>query len=311
MMKTKQVAVIGATGQIGTPLTRNLLTEGHSVRILTRSKSSGNASALGEFEKAGAQIIVCPAMDDASSVAAAIEGSDTLIASVPGSETIIKELEPVWLEAALQAGVERFVPTEFGCHTRNVGVGAGVLFDYKKELHEKIFESGIGWTFFYNGGIFDYFLPNLRFFEEITTFGDLDLPIYTHQIDDIGRLAALALIDDRTLNRCVQVDYNSITQREMLAVLEKSWPDSPFIFKHYSSAYITKMKDHAGDEISAKKGAETDQERWGINNVIYVLGKLAAFTDETIRTSELYPDFQCTTPETALADRDFVFEQAE
>ena len=39
-----------------------------------------------------------------------------------------------------------------------------------------LFESGIGWTLYYNGGIFDYFLPNLRFFRKITTFGDLDLP---------------------------------------------------------------------------------------------------------------------------------------
>ncbi|YCM47006.1 aromatic alcohol reductase (plasmid) [Verrucomicrobiaceae bacterium 227] len=309
-MNKKQVTIIGATGQIGTPLTRNLLTGGHTVRILTRSKTLSNKNALEEFETMGAEVVICPEMDHASTVAAAIKGSDTLIAAVPGSRKIIEELEPVWLEAALQAGVERFVPTEFGCHTRAVDVGDGVLFDYKKKLHDKIFASGIGWTFFYNGGIFDYFLPNLRFFEEITTFGDLDLPVYTHDIGDIGRLAALALTDDRTLNRCVQMDFNSITQREMLALVGKFWPDEPLIFKHYSSAYITKMRNLAGDEVTAKKGAETDQERWGINNVIYVLGKLAAFTDETLRASQLYPDFQCIKPGTALADRKFVFEQS-
>ena len=306
-MTSKHVAIIGATGQVGTPLTRNLLAGGHRVRVIVRARSSKNEGLLGEYEQAGAEIAVCPEMGDATKVASVLGGCDTLIASVPASPEVIK-LEEVWLEAALKAGIERFVPNEFGAHTRAIEYGDGVIFDNKKRLHEKIFASEIGWTFFYNGGIFDYLLPNLRFFEEITTFGDLDLPIYTHEIEDIGRFAALALTDDRTLNRCVQMDFNSITQREMLALISTYWPKAPLVYKHYSTPYIIKMKDEAGDEVSAKAGAETDRERWGINYVIYVAGKLAAFTDETVRASELYPDFQCAKPEDALRNPEFIFE---
>ncbi|WP_411846471.1 NmrA family NAD(P)-binding protein [Roseibacillus persicicus] len=306
--KTKEIAILGATGQVGTPLTRSLLREGHRVRALVRSRSERNEKLLAEYEEAGAEIRLCPEVDDVSAMARAMEGSETLIASVSATEDVITRLEPIWLQAAVAAGVQRFVPNEFGAHTQNLSYGDGVLFDHKKRLHEKIFESGIGWTFFYNGGIFDYLLPNLRFFEEVTTFGDLDLPIYTHQIEDIGRFAALALTDDRTLNRCVQMDFNHLTQREMLDLVGKFWPEEPLIYKHYSSPYIIKMKSEAGDEVSAKKGAETDQERWGINYVIYVAGKLAAFTDETLRGSELYPDFQCLSPVDALRDPAFFLE---
>jgi uncharacterized protein YbjT (DUF2867 family) len=308
-MKSKYVALIGATGQVGTPLTKNLLVGGHRVRVIIRSRSSKNEGLLGEYERAGAEVVVCPEMNDVTKVAGVLGGCDTLIASVPASPEVIKQ-EEVWLEAALMAGVERFVPNEFGAHTKALAYGDGVIFDNKKRLHKKIFASGIGWTLFYNGGIFDYLLPNLRFFEEITTFGDLDLPIYTHRIEDIGRLAALALTDDRTFNRCVQMDFNSITQRDMLALVEKFWPEAPLVYKHYSTPYIIKMKNEAGDEVSAKAGAETDQERWGINYVIYVAGKLAAFTDDTVRASELYPNFECAKPEDALRDPSFVFESA-
>jgi uncharacterized protein YbjT (DUF2867 family) len=55
-MKSKHVAVIGATGQVGTPLTRNLLTGGHRVRVIVRSRSSKNEGLLGEYERAGAEI---------------------------------------------------------------------------------------------------------------------------------------------------------------------------------------------------------------------------------------------------------------
>lgn len=60
-----------------------------------------------------------------------------------------------------------------------------------------------------SASIFDYFVLNLRFFDKITTFGDLDMPIYTHEIQDIGRCAAMALTDDRTLNKCVKMDWNA------------------------------------------------------------------------------------------------------
>lgn len=307
-MSAKHVSIIGATGQIGTPLTRSLLAGGHRVRAIVRSRSPKNADRLDEYEREGAEISVCPEMDDVSAVAGAISGCDTLIGSVPASQEVVTKLEPVWLEAALKAGVTRFVPNEFGAHTRALEYGDGVIFDNKKRLHAKIFESGIGWTLFYNGGIFDYLLPNLRFFEEVTTFGDLDIPIYTHQIEDIGRFAALALTDDRTLNRCMQMDFNAITQRDMLAAVAANWPDAPLVYKHYSAPYIIKIKDESGDEVSAKAGAETDRERWGINYVIYVAGKLASFTDETVRGSQLYPDFQCAKPEDALRDPKFFFE---
>jgi len=262
-----------------------------------------------EHEKLGAKVVVCADMQNAESVANALKGCDTLVVSVPASKQILQELEPIWLKAAIKAGVERFVPNEFGCHTRGLEIGDGIIFDRKKRFHELLFDSGIGWMLYYNGDIFDYFLPNLRYFRKITTFGNLELPIYTHDIEDIGYIAAHSITDDCTLNKCVQVDYNALTQNDMLALLKKYWPGYPFEYEHFSSDYIIEMKEMAGDGISAKKGAETDKERWGINYVIYVIGKLAAFTDETLRTSELYPDYVCKRPEAALSDPKFVFEQ--
>ncbi|MGR5145709.1 NmrA family NAD(P)-binding protein [Photobacterium alginatilyticum] len=306
-MKKQHVAVIGAAGQVGTPLTRGLLSLGHDVTIITRKMQKD--AKLKAFEELGASVSFCADMHDADIMADILQGVDTLVASVPGSKSIIEQSEPVWLEAALKAGVKRFVPTEFGCHTQALEMGDGEVFDNKKRFHDLLMSTGIGWTLFYNGGIFDYFLPNLRFFRKITTFGELELPIYTHDIDDIGYLAALAVTDERTLNKCVQVDFNALSQHDMLALLKQYWPDYSFEYEHFSSEYITTMKESAGDEVTAKKGSETDKERWGINYAIYVIGKLAAFNEQTLRTSELYPDYVCKRPEEVLNEAKFVFEE--
>lgn len=306
----QRVVIIGAAGQVGTPLTQTLLELGHEVVALTRSRNGSGKEKLDEYEAQGAEIIEIADMLDLQNMTSVLKGADTLVCASPASDTIINQYETVWLEAAVNAGVKRFVPTEFGCHTRSLDYGDGILFDHKKRMHEKIFESGIGWTFIYNGVIFDYCLPNLRFFKQITTFGKMDIPIYTHEITDIGRVAAYAITDECTMNKCVQLDYNALTQTEMLSMLKTNFPDYPFEYEHFTTEFITQARLIVSDEVTGKKGTETDQERWGINNVIYVLDKLAGFTDETLRASQLYPDYQVSkTPAQALADPDFVFEK--
>lgn len=307
-MDKKHVAVIGAAGQVGTPLTKGLLSLGHKVTIIFRARNSQNDARLTEFETLGATLLECPDMKDVNALTKLLRGVDTFVASVPGSKEIIREFEPLWLEAAVKAGVKRFVPTEFGAHTQALEMGDGEIFDQKKRFHDLLINSSLDWTLFYNGGIFDYFLPNLRFFSKITTFGDLDIPIYTHDIEDIGYIAAMAVTDERTVNRCVQLDYNALTQNEMLTQLKQNWPDTPFEYEHFSTEYIIEQKASSGDKITAKKGAETDKERWGINYVIYVIDKLAAFTDQTLPASQLYPDYVCKRPEDALNDAKFIFE---
>lgn len=149
----------------------------------------------------------------------------------------------------------------------------------------------------------------MRFFDKVTTFGDVDLPIYTHELEDIGRVTAMGVTDARTMNKCLQLDFNGLTQKKMGQILKESFPDYRFEFKHYSKEDIIYEKENASDKISAKKGAETDKERWGINYVLYVKGKLASFDDETVRGTALYPDYTCLrTPEKTLRDPTFVFE---
>ncbi len=304
----KQIAIMGASGQVGKHITQNLLESGHSVKIITHRKDCETADLVGGFMLQGAEFVLVEDTSNEEAMVEVLKGYDTFVAAVPGSEKIITQLQPIWLEAAKKAGVKRFIPTEFGAHTRNIEYGDGVLFDYKKDFHKKLFESGLEWTLIYNGIIHDYALPNLRFFEDVTTFGNIELPIYTHSIEDIGKHAALALTDERTINRCVQMDYQSITQADMIDLIKKHWSDEPLVFKHYSTKYIEFMKENSGNDISAKAGAETDKERWGINNVVYVLGKLHAFTDETLKASELWSDIETKSPEESIEDPEFFFE---
>jgi NmrA-like family len=71
--------------------------------------------------------------------------------------TIVAELAPRILQPAVAAGVRRFVPDEFGVHTKGLAYRVGTLFDAKKTFQETLWTSGLEWTLIFTGGIFDYF----------------------------------------------------------------------------------------------------------------------------------------------------------
>ena len=165
------------------------------------------------------------------------------------------------------------------------------------------------WTFIYNGVIFDYMVPNFRMWDKITTFGDVNIELTTHDLGDIVTIAAMAVTDDRTVNKAVQISANKVTQAGMIEKLQKNWPDRITDIDHISSEEIIDKKVNSDpDKISAKGGFEPDQERYGINYVVYVIGKLFGENrSDTLLAQELYPDYKFKTPEEAMKDVAFVF----
>jgi len=305
----QRIAVIGATGQVGMVLSRELARIGHEVIAVSRGPSPSNQYRLDALDALGIQLAFQENLKEVEPLAEILYGCDVAVVALRANAQIVRELGPPILEAACLAKVGRFVPDEFGTHTKALEYGIGTLFDAKKELHEKIFASGLSWTLIFPGGIFDYFLPNLRLFNKITTFGDLDCSFPTHSIEDIGAVSAKAVTDPRTVNKAVQMYANVVTQAQLVEQLKCTWPDYPFETEHIPTETIMYLKDHGDpDRVSAKAGAEPDRERHGINYATYVLCRLACLEDpDTLNANDLYPDYVYKRPEVALADPKFVF----
>jgi uncharacterized protein YbjT (DUF2867 family) len=305
----QRIAVIGATGQVGMALSRELQRLGHAVIAVSRGRSQSNQNKLDALEALGIKPAFQPDLKDVDGLAAILSGCDVAVVALRANVRLVRELEPPILEAARLARVRRFVPDEFGTHTKALEFGVGTLFDAKKEFQERVFASGLEWTLVFPGGIFDYFLPNLRLFERITTFGNLQCAFPTHAIEDIGAIGARIVTDPRTANKAVQMYANVVTQEQLLKELKRIWPDHAFEIEHVSTETILYLKEH-GDpaRVSAKGGSEPDRERHGINYATYVLCRLACLDDpDTLNANDLYPDHVYQKPAEALADPKFVF----
>ena len=148
-MNVKKIAVLGASGQIGFPLAQNLMQLGHEVVAISRARNEANQQKLNALEVTGAALSFCSDFANVEAMSQHLTGCDVLVASTRASEDFINRVEPKLLEAAQMAGVRRFVPNEFGCHTLGLEYGDGILFDYKKRFQEKLFASGMEWMLFY------------------------------------------------------------------------------------------------------------------------------------------------------------------
>lgn len=111
------IAVAGASGNLGVPVLRELLKSvDHifEVVVLTRSSDRGTESflsAAGLSSSRNKPSIVTVEYDDHSGLVRALTGVDVLIATLPGA--VFMKLDPLLLSAAQEAGVRRFIPSQY------------------------------------------------------------------------------------------------------------------------------------------------------------------------------------------------------
>jgi len=282
-----RIVIAGATGFIGAPIAEAALALNHECVVVTRELNDRNRQALEGLRRKGAEIRYSDT-NDIPAMTEVLDGADVVLCAL-GEPAIYGHVEHRILEAAQLAGVSRFVPTEFGLDTLRLPYGVGALFDEKKRFQEALQESAVDFTIIFNGGVFDYFLPNLRFYEAITVFGEShEVPYYTHSREDLGAVTIQASFDPRCRNQYIHLKANRVTQEEVLSKLAEFHPDFDFPKAHVSSAEIL-------DGTHEVKAA------------IWIDGQAGKSDPRSVDAAELFPDYRFKTVDEALADPEFVF----
>lgn len=311
-----KVAIVGATGQLGGAVAKALVeSEGADVVGIIRRRTDANAKAVAALEGLGVTVAEVGSLDDEAAVAAALRdnGCSTVVVTIRATGRTLVPTETHLVNAAVLAGcVKRFVPDEWGVNTAALDGGECPLFDAKRTMQEKVKQSGLDWTLVFTGGFAHYHLPTFHWGSTLNTFGHLDTRFATFHLDDIGALVAKASLDPRTKNKIVQFDNagNMITQAEALSMITRHHPHVSFQTKHTSATDVVTLRDKAmGDpeKITAEFGHEPDADRWGINYVNLVLGRMVAtHLPETVTVTEMWPDYSPRSVEDMMRDKAFV-----
>ena len=123
------VLLAGASGDLGERTARALLQRGAEVRALTRpgAGKSEQLRALGTHP-------VEADYADPGALARACAGADVVVSTVSGVRSVVVDAQTQLLEAAVAAGVPRFVPSDFSADYRRIPPGSNRNFEMRRDF---------------------------------------------------------------------------------------------------------------------------------------------------------------------------------
>ena len=216
----KTFFIVGATGQQGGGVARNLLQQGQRVRVLTR-----NAAKAEALKTKGAEVFVGDVTDRAV-LDSALKGVDGVFAMTTpfeaGMEAEVQQGKTL-ADAAKQANVPHFVFTSVGGADKNSGIPH---FETKWQVEQYIQQLGLPSTILRP----TFFMENFAtFFREGIQQGNLVLPMKPETslqmiaVQNIGEFGATALLDPKKfMGQQIELAGDNLTMPKIAQLLSQS-----------------------------------------------------------------------------------------
>jgi hypothetical protein len=223
MTDIKNVALVGASGNLGPSILDAFLKNGNfNITVISRPESKATFPSSVKVLKID--------QTDSNALTDAFKGQDAAVVTVGAGQLADQQR---YIDAAIAAGVKRFVPSEFGSDLSDPEINKLVpIFQPKLETAKylKSKESDtFSWTSFTTGPFFDWglqvgFLGFDLANKKARIWDDGDVPFSSSNLSLIGQAVAAALSSDYvadTKNKEVYVASHTTTQKDILAELEK------------------------------------------------------------------------------------------
>ncbi|KAJ4393872.1 hypothetical protein N0V93_003088 [Gnomoniopsis smithogilvyi] len=239
----QNVAVVGGTGAIGTPIVQELVDQGFQVSVLTRGSKEGNLPKGVTIKTVN--------YDDEESLKSAVAGQDAVVSTL-GSAALGPQQQKL-ADVAFALGVKRFIPSEFGINTRQLqGLKIGQIVAGKTKLVDDLIKkaeqnSNFTWTGLSNGMFFDYlgFDGNAK---KVTIVDSGNERFQTTTRKTIAKaVASILKHPQETANQYLSIASFQPTQNEILKAAEEL-TGSKWTVAHDNSAELQKI----GEEKLAK-----------------------------------------------------------
>ena len=193
------IAVAGATGDLGFRIAAALVARGANVRALVRHDLSASdaerLSALG-VERVAAD------PSDVADMAAACAGAACVVSALNGLRDVIIDRQVVLLDAAVMAGVPRFIPSDYAADFTATQPGRNRNFDLRREFKVRADAAPIQVTSILNGAFMDMLGEEMPIIQprikRVLCWGSADQPMDFTMKDDVAAFAASAALDPST-----------------------------------------------------------------------------------------------------------------
>ena len=154
----KTIFVLGATGNLGGKITKALLKNGAEVKAIVRLETQ--TEKINELKKLGVKVFQVDTKNK-SEISKHFKGADGVVSALAGLRETVIDSQKIFLDAAIEAGVKRFIPSDYSIDFTNLKEGQNRNLDLRRAFHKHM-EKKFALSQVSNPGPFDHIsCPNL------------------------------------------------------------------------------------------------------------------------------------------------------
>ncbi len=214
------ILVAGGTGNLGRRIVKAAIARGAEVRVIVRNGSE--PEKIEKLTELGAEVITVD-MSDVDELKQACQGASCVVSALSGLHETIVDSQIKLLDAAIAAGVPRFIPSDFSSDFTKLPAGENRNFDLRKEFHQYLDKSPIAATSILNGAFADEILSyNTPLYNvenySVGYWGDRsDWKIDFTTMDNTADYTAAAALDSTT-PKILRIASFQISPNELVSV---------------------------------------------------------------------------------------------
>ena len=218
----RPILIAGGTGNLGELIIKALMKRGAAVRAVTRQETNPEKTA--KLKQLGTEVIPVD-MSNAAELKNACQGVSCVVSALSGLRDVIVDAQTQLLDAAVAAGVSRFIPSDFAADFTRLPEGDNRNFDLRKEFHGILDKLPIAPTSIMNGAfsyILSYNSPLYDFKNHTVAYwgNDPDWKLDFSTMENTASYTAAAAFDSET-PRVLRIASFQVSPRDLAAIGEK------------------------------------------------------------------------------------------
>jgi nucleoside-diphosphate-sugar epimerase len=195
----KIIVVVGATGNLGGKIVDALLAKNAEVRAIVRLETDKNK--IRHLVQKGVKVFQVDT-SIRSEISKHCIGADCVVSALAGLRETIIDAQKIVLDAAVEAKVKRFIPSDYSSDFTNLVVGQNRNLDLRREFHQYLDKAPIKATTIFNGPFMDLLttdMPLIMFKKQrILCWGNPDQIIEFTTTNNIAAFTAEVAMDNDT-----------------------------------------------------------------------------------------------------------------
>jgi uncharacterized protein YbjT (DUF2867 family) len=212
------IVLAGATGNLGTRIAKALVARGARVIALTRTGSA--PAKVDALRTLGVEIALVD-WSRVDELASACAGASCVVSALLGLHDVMVAGQGLLLDAAVNAGVPRFIPSDYAMDFTKLQAGNNRNLDLHKEFEARVDRAPIAATSILNGAFMELLVGPAPFvlfkWSRVLYWSNPDQLLDFTAMDDVAAYTARAALDEGA-PRFLRVAGAQISSRQLAAI---------------------------------------------------------------------------------------------